>query len=361
MRRIVLRTSHRSHAPILAAAQRLIRHNDPYRLEVRHGLDKQLRARRRARRPLPVREHAFPTAAAEADAVAAEIASRIMAGEPSLRLRGPGAHECGRGAHPPKPRDAGRALADRDREPAGQRAGGAGAARVPAGHRRPGVVHGPVCHRDRRTVRPGGRGPHRHRGHGRSPASIPVVGGVRAPGAAGPAAASRTRTRAALGRLVGRRPGGHRCVAPRSRQATCSTATSAGAVATPVSSRPPSGAMTRRSGGSPVCSRSSRHDRRCCADDRLAALLPHLGALLDAGEGSGEDDSMPGGRRGLGAHGAQGQGPRVPGGLPHRAGGRPLPAARSARPAAAAGGLRATRRRATRAPGPRSGDCASWP
>ncbi len=81
MRRVVLRTSHRSHAPILAAAQRLIRHNDPHRLEVRHGLDKQLRARRRARRPPPVRERAFLTAVAEADAVAAEIAGRIIAGE----------------------------------------------------------------------------------------------------------------------------------------------------------------------------------------------------------------------------------------------------------------------------------------
>ncbi len=81
MRRLVLRTSHRSHAPILAAAQRLIRHNDPHRLEVRHGLDKQLRARRRARHPMPVREHAYQTADLEADALAVEIAARIAAGE----------------------------------------------------------------------------------------------------------------------------------------------------------------------------------------------------------------------------------------------------------------------------------------
>lgn len=81
MRRIVLRTSHRSHGPILEVAHRLIRHNDPFRLEARHGLDKQLRPRRRTRRPAPVRELAFATVAEEADGIAARIAARIAAGE----------------------------------------------------------------------------------------------------------------------------------------------------------------------------------------------------------------------------------------------------------------------------------------
>ncbi|MET0771912.1 MAG: ATP-dependent helicase, partial [Candidatus Limnocylindrales bacterium] len=81
MRRIVLRTSHRSHAPILEAAHRLIRHNDPHRLEARHGLDKRLRPRRRSRRPAPVRELAFATAAEEAESIAARIAARIDSGE----------------------------------------------------------------------------------------------------------------------------------------------------------------------------------------------------------------------------------------------------------------------------------------
>ncbi len=81
MRRVVLRTSHRSHAPILIAAQRLIRHNDPHRLEVRHGLDKQLRPRRRPRRPVPVREIAFRTIGEEADSIATEIAVRVAGGE----------------------------------------------------------------------------------------------------------------------------------------------------------------------------------------------------------------------------------------------------------------------------------------
>jgi DNA helicase-2/ATP-dependent DNA helicase PcrA len=79
---IVLRTNHRSRAPILEAAYRLIRHNDPMRLEVRHGFDKHPVARRRCRRPEPVRHRAFPTVSDEADWVASDIARRIGAGVP---------------------------------------------------------------------------------------------------------------------------------------------------------------------------------------------------------------------------------------------------------------------------------------
>lgn len=81
MRRIVLRTSHRSHGPILEVAHRLIRHNDPFRLESRHGLDKHLRPRRRTRRPAPVQQLAFATVAEEAEGIASRIAARVAAGE----------------------------------------------------------------------------------------------------------------------------------------------------------------------------------------------------------------------------------------------------------------------------------------
>src|SRR5262249_16069997 len=70
MRRTAPRTSHRPRAPTLPTPHRLISHNDPYRLEARHGLDKRLRPRRRTRRPAPVTEHAFPTVAEEAEWIA---------------------------------------------------------------------------------------------------------------------------------------------------------------------------------------------------------------------------------------------------------------------------------------------------
>ncbi|MGO9180896.1 MAG: ATP-dependent helicase [Candidatus Limnocylindrales bacterium] len=81
-RMVVLRRNHRSRAPILDAARRLIQHNNPARLEVREGIKKQLVAVRRTRRPLPVRHHSFPTAAEEADFVATQVAQRIRAGIP---------------------------------------------------------------------------------------------------------------------------------------------------------------------------------------------------------------------------------------------------------------------------------------
>src|SRR5690606_29279877 len=75
-----LRRNYRSRAPILEAARRLIRHNDPERLEVQQGLDKTLTVTRRARRPAPVSHRAYATTTAEADAIATEIRGRLEAG-----------------------------------------------------------------------------------------------------------------------------------------------------------------------------------------------------------------------------------------------------------------------------------------
>ena len=83
-RLVVLRRNYRSRSEILAASHRLIRHNDPDRLEVRAGISKELRAQR----PEPgdkagtaaLRHEAFATGTAEADWIAAEIQSRIAAG-----------------------------------------------------------------------------------------------------------------------------------------------------------------------------------------------------------------------------------------------------------------------------------------
>ncbi|MFI5226283.1 MAG: ATP-dependent helicase [Candidatus Limnocylindrales bacterium] len=77
---VVLRRNYRSRAPILDAAYRLIRHNDPDRLEVRVGIDKRLRPERSSDDAVPVRLEAFASGSDEADWVAAEIGRRIAAG-----------------------------------------------------------------------------------------------------------------------------------------------------------------------------------------------------------------------------------------------------------------------------------------
>ena len=77
---VVLRRNYRSFSPILDAAYRLVRFNDPDRLEVRSGIVKRLRAERLADDPPPVRLEAFASGAEEADWVAAEIGRRLAGG-----------------------------------------------------------------------------------------------------------------------------------------------------------------------------------------------------------------------------------------------------------------------------------------
>ncbi len=79
-RTVVLRRNYRSLAPVLDAAYRLIRFNDPDRLEVRAGVGKRLRAERSVVAPAPVRLEVFASGAEEADWVAAEIGRRVSAG-----------------------------------------------------------------------------------------------------------------------------------------------------------------------------------------------------------------------------------------------------------------------------------------
>jgi DNA helicase-2/ATP-dependent DNA helicase PcrA len=78
-RMIVLRRNYRSLAPILISSHRLVRFNDPDRLEVRAGISKQLRPQRLGTAP-PVRHEAFATGSDEADWIAAEIGRRIGVG-----------------------------------------------------------------------------------------------------------------------------------------------------------------------------------------------------------------------------------------------------------------------------------------
>ncbi len=79
-RTVVLRRNYRSRAPILDAAYRLVRFNDPDRLEVQTGVGKRLRAERQHPAPPPVRLEAFATGDDESRWVAEEIGRRIAAG-----------------------------------------------------------------------------------------------------------------------------------------------------------------------------------------------------------------------------------------------------------------------------------------
>jgi DNA helicase-2/ATP-dependent DNA helicase PcrA len=79
-RTVVMRRNYRSRAPILDASYRLIRFNDPDRLEVQRGIAKRLVAHRRAAGSAPVRQLAFATGTDEADWVAADIGRRIRSG-----------------------------------------------------------------------------------------------------------------------------------------------------------------------------------------------------------------------------------------------------------------------------------------
>ncbi|MFL5723334.1 MAG: ATP-dependent helicase [Chloroflexota bacterium] len=79
-RTVVLRRNYRSLAPILDASYRLVRFNDPDRLEVRTGIGKRLRPQRVSPAARPVRLEVFATGSEEADWIAAEVGRRIEAG-----------------------------------------------------------------------------------------------------------------------------------------------------------------------------------------------------------------------------------------------------------------------------------------
>jgi DNA helicase-2/ATP-dependent DNA helicase PcrA len=79
---VVLRRNYRSRGSILDAAYRLVRHNDPDRLEVRAGIVKRLVAERGGTDGPCVRHEAFAAGSEEADWIAADIARRVREGVP---------------------------------------------------------------------------------------------------------------------------------------------------------------------------------------------------------------------------------------------------------------------------------------
>ncbi|MGI9096830.1 MAG: ATP-dependent helicase [Candidatus Limnocylindrus sp.] len=78
--KVVLTRNYRSSAPILAAARRLIRYNDPERLEVRLGIPKELSAESSPADAPPVAFRRFRTSSDEADWIAGEIKASIASG-----------------------------------------------------------------------------------------------------------------------------------------------------------------------------------------------------------------------------------------------------------------------------------------
>jgi DNA helicase-2/ATP-dependent DNA helicase PcrA len=82
---VVLTDNFRSRQSILDAAYRLIRHNDPDRLEAREGLDKRLVAKAQGRRTAAAESSielvAFDTGSDEADAIAERVAASLRAGK----------------------------------------------------------------------------------------------------------------------------------------------------------------------------------------------------------------------------------------------------------------------------------------
>ena len=77
-REVVLTENYRSTQVILDTAARLVRYNNPHRLEASFGIDKRLRS---SRAPGPaVRHLAFDTVSSEADAVAAAVEERLAQG-----------------------------------------------------------------------------------------------------------------------------------------------------------------------------------------------------------------------------------------------------------------------------------------
>ncbi|MDV2495276.1 MAG: ATP-dependent DNA helicase [bacterium] len=76
---VVLADNYRSVQPVLDGAYRLIRHNDPDRLEVRQGVDKHIVARRGG--GADIRHHHFDTISSEGDFVARTIEEAVEAGE----------------------------------------------------------------------------------------------------------------------------------------------------------------------------------------------------------------------------------------------------------------------------------------
>ena len=283
-RTVVLRRNYRSLAPILDAAHRLVRFNDPDRLEVRTGISKRLRAERVDGRP-PRRFGSRPSRAAseEADWVAAEIGRRIANGRASPRPRGPGARE--RHADPilRSLNMAGHPVAVLGNVRAVCPARGPPPAVVPARRRGPVVERRRLRARGLGAVRARWRGPDRHRHHGPAPQPLAVgrPRGARAPARPPAHLARQPRER----HPAGRRPARATARSPTSgRRARCSTRSCAD-----------TGWLARLAGDRQRAAEEAlqniarffdivRAQSALLADDRAVFVARHLQTLIEAGD-----------------------------------------------------------------------------
>ena len=195
-RTVVLRRNYRSLAPILDASYRLVRFNDPDRLEVRTGITQAAEGRAaRPGRAAPVRLEAFATGSEEADWIAADIARRVAGGRSTARPRRPRARQ--------RPRRSGPSGAERGGHPvavlrlvgAVRPPGGPPADGVPARRRGPRVERRPLRARLVGGLRAGRRGPDRDREH-RAP-TAPLASGRRSTSSSGSRASCGSRRRRA--------------------------------------------------------------------------------------------------------------------------------------------------------------------
>ena len=315
---VVLRRNYRSRAPILDAAYRLIRFNDPDRLEVRTGIAKRLVAARAGGRAIRARSATSPSRPAPRRRTGSPARSpaRIADRGRAARPRDPRPRERRRGPDPAQPQP-GR------RSPGGSRASS-------GLYARPEVrlllaflraVADPDSSVDVYALAAselyglGGRGPRGPREPG-APANRSPVGDARGAGRA-------SRGSSACSPRPGRRW--------RGSSPTCAATPSSATSARPARS---STTFLRGSGCSRGSRRRSRAGRRggalehrpllrhrpgpvrLLADDRAVFLAPHLQTLIEAGDDPATADLDPDADAVAVIDRAQGEGPRVAGRLP---------------------------------------------
>ena len=360
---VVLRRNYRSRAPILDASYRLVRHNDPDRLEVRAGIVKKLVAER-GRDGAPRGPPRGVRDAARRRRTGSPRTSRggSRGGGAAAGRRDPGARE-----RRPRTRSCARSTSR------GSRGGSPAPAASTRGRRSGSCCRS--CARSRTRARPwtctrsprpsctawAARTWSRIVEHG----APPEPERVRDPRGAGPPAGDPAPGAGDAGGAgpAGRGPARATSSSRTSgRPARCCTRSCAGAGWL---KRLAEAETVGRRGGAVQHRPLLRHRARPVGAPRRttgrSSSRRHLQTLIQAGDDPRHGGHRPRRGRGRGDDRPQGEGPRVPGRVPAGPGDGPVPGRRPARAAGAARGARATRRcpRATTS-SRRSAACSTW-